>query len=136
MADDENSLYVLVHMCACSSYLDAHTQMCTHVGTYALGGVSVLSAAPRHVPAGPHSMIPPQSQPPLNQETVNPFAGSYPPSSTMMDGNSSSELWCWCTLLSSPTCMYIIQPTCPPKVSYCMCIHTFMYIRLCTYYVE
>ena len=110
------------------SYSDAHTQMCTHRGMYALDDVSMLSAAPRHVPAGPHSMIPPQSQPPLNQETVNPFAGSYPPSSTMMDGNSSSELWCWCTLLSSPTCMYIIQPTYLPKVSY-LYVHTYFQVH-------
>ena len=126
---------------------------------YGLDDVSVLFAAPRHVHTGPQSMVPPQPQLTFNQETANSFSGSYPSSSTMMDGNSSSELWCWCTLLSSPTCMYVhelvhlftqifiyictyicvyIRPLSSTYVRMCVCMHTYVcriIFKVCVYHV-
>ena len=66
-----------------------------------------VNCAVQHTISSRFVPIPPLSQPPCNQETANPSAGPCPSASTMMDGDSSSELWCWCTLLSSSTCMYI-----------------------------
>ena len=116
----------MVYMCAFLIIRCTYTNVYTR--GYAFDDVTVLSAVFYNVTAGPHSMVPPQSQPPFNQETAIPFAGSYPSSSTMMDSNSSSELWCWCTLLLSLTHVHNSAHLLTPIFIF-VCIYVHIYLH-------